>query len=217
MKKVSNKILLGHLICYFAIGMSTLPASEPVRQTILSQQTLNWMDLQAKYDAYINCLSPEKGKTLLNALPARMPGKSIGDAESTLLHIFGGANFPVLLAEVLAGDRLAVEIMVRFLAITDGAYSETTEAILAKLVRSNPKLFLDVLSHYRDMEHIKRFGYPVDFVGEGYESHPCALRHEYEKRIESLESVKDPIYKEIIDSCIKKLREAIKQTTQKAP
>jgi hypothetical protein len=122
-----------------------------------------------------------------------------------------------LSSEVRAGERSAVEIMVRFFNITDGAYTDTVETELAWLVRSKPRLFLEVLLAYKDQEYIRRFGYPVDFVGEGYQAHPCALRHEYEKRIEALEGIKDPIYAEIVESCTKKLRESIKKYTQKAP
>jgi hypothetical protein len=175
---------------------------------------LNWEDVQAAYDAYINRPSHENAKALLMAMSVKRPGETIGDEELVLLHVFGGANFPVLEAEVLAGDRLAVEIMFRLLNITDGAYNETVETILAGLVRNRPQLFIDVLYAYKDSEHIKKFGPPVDFVGEGYESHPDALSHDYEKRIEALESVKDPIYSNIKDGCIRKLREAIKKYTK---
>ena len=56
--------------------------------------------------------------------------------------------------------------MVRFLNITDGAYTDTVEAVLAGLVRSNPRRFLEVLLAYKGQEYIKKFGYPVNFVGE---------------------------------------------------
>jgi hypothetical protein len=173
----------------------------------------SWEDLRAAYLAYVDCPSHENARVLLDALPIKRPEETIGDAELTLLHIFGLANFPVLDNEVLDGDRLAVEIMFRLLNITDGAYRETVETELAGLVRSIPQLFLEVLSAYKDMEYIKKFGPPVDFVGEGYVSHPKALRHEYQKRIEALESVKDPKYSKIREECIQKLRESIKKYT----
>ena len=208
--------LLEWLICFSILGINPVRASGHIPQTSQSEPVINWEDLRAVYNVYIHCPSPENAKALLNALPVNRPEKETGDAERALLHIFGGANFPVLDSEVRTGERSAVEIMVRFLNITDGAYTDTVEAVLAGLVRSNPRRFLEVLLAYKGQEYIKKFGYPVNFVGEGYQAHPCALRHEYEKRIEALEGVKDPIYAELIEACIKKLREAIKEYTQKA-
>jgi hypothetical protein len=173
----------------------------------------SWEDLRAAYDAYIDCPSHENAKALLATLPIKRPEETIGDAELTQKHILLEANVAVLDNEVLAGDRLAVEIMFRFLNITDGLCKEIVETELAGLVRSMPQLFLEVLSAYKDLEHIKKWGPPVDFVGIGYESHPMAVRHVYQKRIEALESVKDPKYSKIREECIQKLREAIKNNT----
>jgi hypothetical protein len=202
-------------IYFFIFGIIVNLAAGGFPLTTRSRQVFNWGDAKAAYDVYINCPSHENAKALLAALPVKRPEETIGDAELTQLHIFGGANFPVLSAEVCAGDRLAVEIMFRLLNVTDGACSDTAEAMLAGLVRSKPQLFLEVLSTYKDLEHIKQFGYPVDFIGEGYQSHPNALRHEYEKRIEALESVKDPTYSKIKEGCIQKLRESIRRYAQK--
>lgn len=217
MKIKNSNIFLRHLICFSIFGMNVILASGGLLQTTQSGQVLNWEDLKAVYYAYINCPSHENAKALLDALPLKRPGKTIGDAERTQLHIFGGANFPILYSEVQAGDRLAVEIMFRIYNIAAGAYSESAGTVLAGLVRSKPRLFIEVLSVYKDLEVLKGLGCPVDFVGEGYESHPYALKHEYEKRIEALESVKDPIYSEIIETCIKILRDSIKKYAQKAP
>lgn len=202
---------LNGLLCFSMIWINAILTTRGISQTRMSEQVLNWEDLTPIYDAYINCPSSENAKALLNALPVNRPEKEIGSAERGLSHIFGGAHFPVMRSEVLAGDRLAVEIMFRFFNITDGTYSDTVETMLAGLVRSKPRLFVEVLSAYKNLDHLRRFGPPVDFVGEGYESHPCALKHEYEKRIEALEEIKDPIYAEVIEACIKKLRESIKQ------
>jgi hypothetical protein len=207
---------LRRLIWFFIFGITVNLTSGGFPLTAQTKQVFNWDDLKVAYDAYINCPSHENAKALLAALPIKRPEETVGDAERTQLHIFGGANFPVLRAEVQAGDRLAVEIMFRFFSITDGASSETVETMLAGLVRSRPQLFLEVLSAYKDLEHIKKFGYPVDFVGEGYESHPNALRLEYERRIAALESIKDPMYSKIKEGCIQKLRESINKYAQKA-
>jgi hypothetical protein len=217
MKIRDSWIFLRCLICFSAFWMNMPLATSGLPKAIQYVQVFNWEDLRAPYDTYINCPSPENAKALLNALPVNRPIKETGDSERVMLYIFGGANFPVLSNEVRAGEKSAVEIMVRLLNITDGAYSDTVETELAGLIRNKPQLFLEVLLANKDQEYIKRFGFPVDFVGEGYQAHPCALKHEYEKRIEALEGVKVPIYDEIIRSCMMKLHASIKELTQKVP
>lgn len=206
-----------HRLNYLVLSIVMILGSRGFYQAKQKERPFNWDALKATYDAYINCPSHENAMVLLDCLPIEEPESTIGDAERIQLHIFGGANFPVVSSEVLAGDRSAVEIMFRFLNIADGAYSETVQTLLAGLVRSKPYLFIEILSTYEDLEHIKRFGPPVEFVEEGYESHLCALKHEYEKRIEALESVKNPKYSAIIEGCIKKLRESIKKYSEKVP
>jgi hypothetical protein len=202
-------------INYLIIGITLNLVSVGPPSITEVKQALNWRDIRVAYDAYINCPSHENAMALLATLPIKVVKEAVGNKEFTELYIFGGAYFPILQAEVLAGDQLAIEIMFRLLGITDGAYNETVETVLAGLIRSKPLLFLKTLSVYKDLEHIRKFGPPVDFVPEGYESHPNAMKHEYEQRIEALNSVNDPTYSSIKEECIRKLQEAMKKYINK--
>jgi len=182
--------------------------------TLLSEsndQAFNWYRVLDAYDAYVDYPSVSNGKTLLAALPMDRPSDTIGDGERVLKHIYSADNYPILHEEAISGDRTAMEIHFRLLNVGDGIYNESVEATLGWLVRDQPELFLELLASHKNTKHVRTYGYPVAFVGLGHNTHPRSAIYVLEKRIEALEAVKDPRYKEIKETCVKQIREAIKQ------
>jgi len=125
-------------------------------------------------------------------------------------HIFG-EDYIILYEEAVAGDRTAVEIFFRLLNISDGGTLELVQADLGLIVRLYPKLFLEILSRYKDTKHVKTHGYPVWFVGSGHNMHPRAAKYILKKRMEALSTVDKPEYKELRDTCLKTIEEIIKK------
>jgi len=82
---------------------------------------------------------------------------------------------------------------------------------LGLIIRLWPRLFLEVLSKYKDISYVKRFGWPVSFIGMGHNMHPVAEIHILKKRIEALSSVDCAEYNELKQACIKTIEERIKQ------
>lgn len=172
-------------------------------------QALDWDKIIAADEAYVNNPSPENARVFLASLPADRPDKTVGNRRRALETVFSGDTYWIIDNEALAGDRSAVEILFRLLNIADGHDSELVESTLGMLVRNRPALFLDVLLSYKDTYHIRTFGYPVYNVGGGYNDRPGPKRHELEKRIEALSSVKEPKLVEIRDGCIQRLHESL--------
>jgi hypothetical protein len=178
------------------------------------EQVLNWDKALAAYNAYVDYPSPDNAKALLAALPTDRLYAAIGDKNRAIKNIFSIDAFPILSEEAFSGDRIVIEIYFRLLNVADGYYTELVLSTLGRVARNQPQLFLELLVTYKDARNIKIHGYPVSFVGDGHNVHPEAARYILEKRIEALETVKDPKYAEIKEACIKQLREAINQRLQ---
>lgn len=180
-------------------------------QTVQSEQVLDWDKVLAAYGSYIDYPSQENARALLIALPLDRLFKKSGDTGQALNLLFSPDNFPVLYEEAISGDRKAIEIYFRLLNVADGYYTELLLSGLGSFMRNYPQLFLEILLKYKDINHIKNNGYPVSFIGAGHNVHSKAAIYILEKRIEALESVTDPRYSEIKESCIRKLRKAISE------
>lgn|GEM_PF-1120217 len=200
------------IIAVIGLGANLLIWS--LAQMARAEQVFYWDELLKVYDAYVDYPSPENAKALLDALPADTPLEEIGDARRGLRHIFSSDNYPVLYEEAVCGDGTAIEIYFRLLNITDGFYSEVVMSTLGLFVRVQPQLFLELLSVYKNTKHIKWHGYPVSFVGTGHNIHMKARVHILEKRVEALETVKDPKFTELNEDCIKELRARIIKVNQ---
>lgn len=202
----AKKMLFLVLISSFCLGGGSSGALFPEPQT---QKVLDWGIVIRAYNSFINCPSQENAKAFLAVLPEDKPAKEIGNAELSLRDIFSSDNLPIFFGEANAGERTSVEACLRLLNISDGFYLETILATLGGIVRNHPRLFLEVLFHYEDMSFFKRDGFPVSFIGTGYNVHPKAAIYMLEKRIEALENIKDPKYEKIKTACIHDLRQAI--------
>jgi len=199
----------GGIVLVFVLGILGALYGRNMPNPADGSQVLDWDKVIAANDAYVNDPSPENARVFLASLPRDRPDKTVGNERRALETVFSGDTFWIIQNEAVAGERGAVEILFRLLNIADGHDAEVVESALGILVRNRPALFLDVLSSYRETYYIRTEGYPVYYVGFGYNDRPGPQRHELEKRIEALSSLKEPKLVEIRDGCIRRLHESL--------
>ena len=197
-------------LCLIAAGLVTYLPGSYQSAANCDEQIIDWDKIKSSFDTYLEYPSPENAKAFLDTLPKDKTENEKGDGSKVLYYIFTFRNYAVLKNEIWAGDRCSTEAAFRLINVADGAYAETLDMTLGALVRINPSLFLEVLYEYKDLWLFKYNGYPVYGVGPGHDERTKASIYEYRMRIKALESVKDPIYSEIIKACVRQLDEAIK-------
>lgn len=170
---------------------------------------LNWNRVLEFFDAYVDLPSPENGERLLSALPAGRFDKEIGDRGNALDCMLQKEDSEILYEEVISGERSAIEIYIRLLNVADGFYLEYIESTIGWLARDKPELLLEEFMKYRDFEPFINHGFPISFIGLGYNVHPKVAEYVLNKRIKAMSSVKVPKYKEIQASCVKELERAL--------
>ena len=210
----SEKYILFFVLIVF-LGVAAYNLAQGCPQLVQDNQVLHWDTVLKAYDTYVDYPSLDNAKALLAVLPADRLDKESGNAGDALEHIFSLNSYPVLLEEALSGERVVIEIFFRLLNISDGLYAENVLSELGWVARNHPLLFLEILLAYKDTRNMRNMlGYPVDFVGAGHNMHPKAAIYILGKRIEALETVKDPKYEKIKEACIRQLRFAIKQVSE---
>ena len=105
-----------------------------------------------------------------------------------------------------AGKRYAVKLCFKFFTIADGAFSEDLDVILAKLIKINPRLFLEELKAHRYL-----FGNTLqnDFQNFGdafVDASDEVLAREDHIHIRALQSVKDSALIHVRDELLKVYR-----------
>lgn len=200
------------MVCLLGVSGTSMEGRSAQKE--IPGQIFHWDRILSAYDAYIEDPSQENAKGLIGALPSDRPREISGNAESALRHIFSIDDYPVLLEEAISGVREAVEVLFRFINITDGLYLENVESQLGLILRNHPRLFLELLNNHKDIKHIRTWGYPVDFIGAGHNMHRKAALNTLEKRIEALETVEDSDLRILRDACLVQLRRTIKRVWQ---
>ncbi len=185
------------LLLIILLGVSGSSQDGLALQQATVERVFHWDELLSAYDAYIECPSQNRARSLIKALPQDAPTERSGDAEATLFHIFSIDYHPVLREEAESGVAEAAEIYFRLLNITDGLYAENVKSMLGFILRNHPRMFLGLLNKYKSIKRIKMWGYPIDFIGAGHNMHLKAALHILKKRIEALETVQDG---DLIDS-----------------
>lgn len=111
--------------------------------------------------------------------------------------------------QVTASDREAVQLAFRLLQESDGAYTETLYKMLGRLVRVNPKLYLEECKKARSFTP-ERFPGLLMFP-EPYIDRPVAHEYEREARIKALSKVKDRSLRSIRNEALEALQETSKE------
>ena len=132
------------------------------------------------------------------------PTPKNADAVATLSYSTGrfdeddvDVDLDVLEAEVSAQDRSAVRLAFRLHA--PGHYEETICVMLGRLIRANPRLFLEELKAAGIQDIVGNLGF-------GFVDRDQAQRFEVDARINALKRVTDPSLKATRDRCIGMLK-----------
>ena len=140
-----------------------------------------------------------------------LPNQPVTNEEELYNHVFEDAEtgWMIVANEATAGDRNAIEILLRFLWFADGIGAETTLSTLVGLVRIQTIPFLEVLYDYRDSLRGKSLISQISFTAIIGKVPSGARRYDLEMRIKSLEAVQEPKLTEIKEECTRTLKQAL--------
>lgn len=114
----------------------------------------------------------------------------------------------ILEDQVLCSDVEAVRLVYRLKQESDGAYSEFLSQTLCRLVRINPRLFLEELARHR--QQVKdRLPWVLCSTGAGYVDRVAAQRYVLRKRLAAIRTVDDPDLRKLRDECSAALQRKI--------
>lgn len=173
---------------------------------------LNWDSVILAYDRFLDGPSPENAASLARLLPRDVPdvGMITGDKAAALDHILSAENFGILSIEAELGNKHSIVVLFRLLNFADGFYGEEILGALGIVVRSQPRVFLEVMSENQDASLIRQFGPPVSYPSYAYNNHRGAFRYDLEKRMEALRSIKVRELADMKKVCLKRLAEELK-------
>jgi len=168
--------------------------------------SINWSALSKTFQAYVEYPSATNASSVIKLLPESEHVKYTGSKiESEAIEVIY-QGLPMLQRQVEARERHATQLAFRLMTITDGASSEALDIMLGKLIRIDPKLFLEELSK---SNYIKigqyRFDGLVGNEGEEFVDKEQAQCLEQRLRIESLSKIKDNNLLPLRDICISNL------------
>ncbi len=110
----------------------------------------------------------------------------------------------LLEVQVTASDPEAVALAFRLLRKSDGHVGELLDQMLGRLIRINPRLFLQALQRHRAA--VVGLDGLVGNFGDAYVDREVAHAYERDQRVAALLTVKDPAVAQVRDECVKLLR-----------
>ncbi len=185
-------------------GLSLFSQGEP---------RVNWNEVLAAYDRFLAYPSPEKAGALARLLPKGTPesARIVDDEARALDHFVSSENFGILAIEAEFGNRGAIVVLLRLLNFADGLGAEYISAALGNVVRSKPKLFLEIMKENGGALAIKQLGPRIAFPQYAYNNHPGAHKYDLVKRHEAVASVTEPELAETREACLELLAEELKK------
>jgi hypothetical protein len=197
------------ILVVFALLLDGSPKRYHPEVAHSNQASIDWDKIRRIFIAYLKSPTSENGTLFVEALPRHQ----VYDADQeevikTIDLILGDGVCSPFSRRVIEGDRNAVEALFRMLNITDAGATEMVLELIGEVVRQYPRIFLAVLYEYKDSDMFKIGGYPVKM--NRYEINSEEERRELRMRIKALETVKDPIFADIRDECIRELRRILK-------
>jgi hypothetical protein len=199
-----NKCLVIFIILIF------LNPALSVAKSSKESSSVNWPALSKTFQAYVEYPSATNASSVIKLLPKSEKVKFTGsNTENEAIEVIY-QGMPMLQRQVEARDRQATRLAFRLMTITDGASSEALDIMLGKLIRIDPKLFLEEL---RKSNYIKigqyRFDGLVGNEGEEFVDKEQAQCLEQRLRIESLSKIKDTNLLPLRDICISTLNDSL--------
>jgi|WetSurMetagenome_2_1015567.scaffolds.fasta_scaffold81324_2 hypothetical protein len=198
-------------ICILIIMCSIVDLAQP---TLAHQESpsIDWNGIREAYENFIKNPSSCTGAKFLAKLPETpiLRVKEVDEKLRTYDLIISPINHSLFRRIVLNGNAYAVEAVFRLLNISDGAGTEELLLLLGRVMKEHPRLYLEILDKYKDMEFFRLVGgYGVEMNTEPLGSKERMV--ELQNRINSLETVQDVRYRVLRDRCILELRKAMKR------
>lgn len=166
------------------------------------------------FEEFVRCPSNETARAFRDSIPLH---KENGYTDKIQGLIFLGGRsversqgYLVLEREALAGNRNAAEALFRMYAISPGGLDtrELRES-LSKLIRINPRLFLETLRSFEDVLDPDWKESLVLFL-PAYFQEKSQMIHEYTMRQKALAGVTTPSLRELNEYCFNSLDKAIR-------
>ena len=202
MKAIYFRILI-ILCCYLSLEPSAIAHQEG--------QPIDWNGIRKAYVSFSKNPSSCNGEVFVKELP-KTPILDVRESEeklNTYYLIISPIDHSPFRSIVLDGNRYAVEAVFRLLNISDGAGTEMLFSLLGDVMKLHPRLYLEILDKYKDMEFFKLVGNAVEWNTEPLGSKEEKV--ELQTRIDALETVKDKEYRALRDACILELQKAMKR------
>jgi hypothetical protein len=178
-----------------------------------SQRVQEDTTLANAWTVYQRAPSDETALKLYQALPsnADIALKVHRGQRKTLRSIYN--HLKVLDDRVLNGDRNAVKVAFRLYAVSDGDFGETLDIELGRLIKINPRLFLQELKVHRAL--VERIDALLGNCGDEYIDRMDAKARELRARVKALKTINDTDLQGIRDECISVLNQECTSLTGK--
>lgn len=161
---------------------------------------ITWPEFKELINVFLNNPSKDNAEIILGFLPAQRNNIDKREWKEDLLEycVMRGDCSWILTYEIFSGNIYAARIARRLLNISDGAATEELCDTFGRLIRINPKLFLEIFYENYDPVFLE-CAVLMSMFWDGQERY---RRYNYIRRIESLRTVTDPELKGIRDHCI---------------
>jgi hypothetical protein len=186
-----------------------------IRLSVAALLLSTGVSAQTPWERYLSRPTPEGAKQVLSA---SYRDSSSADPD----RLFN--DLELLAVQVAAGDREAVRLAFRLYSEADGAYAETLDILLGRIVRIHPTLFLEELQRQRAQVRPRA---PRTFdgvvsgilgnLGKEYVDRTRAQVYETERRIASLQSVSNPGLRQSRDHCVAILKYQLDEFRSHSP
>lgn len=172
---------------------------------------LSWEEVKELVDLFLNNPTKEYFQMVEENVFSKIDkdAKQFPQWIETLLRycLWGEESSWIVEYEMFAGNLYVAKFNYYLLHISDGVYAEDLAENFGKLIRINPKLFLQIFKEETTKDYIDSvIGCSIFEETDLYKKYE---RYDLEKRIEALKSVSDPELKPIRDYCISVLERSL--------
>jgi hypothetical protein len=153
-----------------------------------TNSVLEWNKLGVAWHQYISNPIESNGLKVYSLLPNEEYGITEPDSVfyNTWYSIY--ENLDKLESLVKIQNRIAIKVAFKLYSISDADFTESLDQILGRLIRINPKLFLEALKLHREL--VGDLGGILENLGNKFVDEEDLSKKEIKKRIQSLEKVK---------------------------
>jgi hypothetical protein len=189
-----KKIFLVFFILFTSLIGNKLSANE--------KKSVDWVAIKEAFLKYVNHPSNQNAVKVISILPETPINYSAPSQEmdEALEYMYQSRPMEILEHQILSKNREAIRLVFRLRAFADGGFGEGLDIILGKLIKIDPKLFLEELNTVKPI--VARYDSLLGNYGNEYVDNLKASCRETKLRINALKTVKGPSLKKIRNNCI---------------